>query len=687
MTEEMSVFPRIERVTRLNLSSFRGFGTEGAELDTDADIVLLTGPNGFGKSSVIEALTLLLTGHPLRDGARDLLRIGCDRFEIGARVLSGQQEHSIDISGAGSADWAVRLDGQVARPRSVRDVFPLIEEDLAERGSRGIAELDARLCVFSPEKIDLLYDERAQGTTVRQIFRPLTPELSSLKELLAKEIGDKLGRLRDKYLSATGESAARDAERARKVGKALASELFELYDAMGDSVELPEIAGTDALERLEALRKTWEVAEGQKSVHEILRRLKHEIREHAPQLTESAERREWESELKENQEEIDILLSQVRGFEQRVDDLSRLQGVLACVAESTAGWTKLVEELVAEGEGFEQLLGSLHRVRPDISAKRAAELDAWLGSRRETVRKLRIRQERKAELEDQIEADTMASEAGDWLRRQEALAKEDSLSRWTDYVDWLEKERAKPGNQRAKAVVEEALKELDRVLEEIASLKNARQEKASGNDKQLQEQLERRIEAIHRRFTFAGGGRLGLAQDLRKGAQNKEGNGEKGEKGVEIFRAQTADKRNLAHFSTGQRAQVAISLLLGQNDLVGSLRRDESALPHDLLLLDDVSTAYDLTNLTRETLLWRQLAYSEQPRVRRQLFISSHYEDWNPLIELLAPPVGGSRPFGMIVHRFVDWSLEKGPKIDSFRVMASGSCDETSSFERALSQW
>lgn len=56
----------IDRVLRVELKDFRGFkvrsGGEPHVVDTDADLVLLSGANGHGKTSFLEAILLLLTG-------------------------------------------------------------------------------------------------------------------------------------------------------------------------------------------------------------------------------------------------------------------------------------------------------------------------------------------------------------------------------------------------------------------------------------------------------------------------------------------------------------------------------------------------------------------------------------------------------------------------------------------------
>jgi hypothetical protein len=79
MTEAASV-DRGTRIQTIQLQDFRGFRSGLTEpktihiLDTDADIVLITGPNGYGKTSLLEALLLVLTGwHGYDDPVKDLI--------------------------------------------------------------------------------------------------------------------------------------------------------------------------------------------------------------------------------------------------------------------------------------------------------------------------------------------------------------------------------------------------------------------------------------------------------------------------------------------------------------------------------------------------------------------------------------------------------------------------------------
>jgi hypothetical protein len=229
---------------------------------------------------------------------------------------------------------------------------------------------------------------------------------------------------------------------------------------------------------------------------------------------------------------------------------------------------------------------------------------------------------------------------------------------------------------------------MDGALEEVEAIQEAI-EAVLEQESKLDDELRKRVDGIRGRFAFAGRAQLRLELSNRPDGDGKE---------TKTFSVRTDDGRSRGHFSTGQRAQIAVALLVGQNELIrtvelpGESPSDGCALPHDVLLLDDVSTPYDLSNLTREAILWRQLAYaSDNPR---QLFICSHHEDMmNQQLDLLAPPIGQRRDkrrsFRMIVHHFKAWGMENGPQVDSYEVRPCGRLDATGiqQLNEALDRW
>lgn len=97
-----------------------------------------------------------------------------------------------------------------------------------------------------------------------------------------------------------------------------------------------------------------------------------------------------------------------------------------------------------------------------------------------------------------------------------------------------------------------------------------------------------------------------------------------------------ADGRPLSAFSTGQKAQLGLAMLLGLNY---SLNR---YIGHSIVALDDVTTAFDMAQLPRTAALIRQIAYATgDASARRQVFIVSHHEDLtNRLLDFLIPTSG-----------------------------------------------
>jgi DNA replication and repair protein RecF len=101
------------RLTRLRLGQLRCFAE--AELEFAPGLNLITGGNGAGKSSLIEAVHLLGYGRSFRGRVRDgLIRSGAPHLEVYAEWLDGGgRARRAGIRHAGSS-WDARLDGAPA---------------------------------------------------------------------------------------------------------------------------------------------------------------------------------------------------------------------------------------------------------------------------------------------------------------------------------------------------------------------------------------------------------------------------------------------------------------------------------------------------------------------------------------------------------------------------------------------
>lgn len=101
------------RLTRLDLGNVRRF--ESVRFAPSPGLNLLTGDNGAGKTSVLEALHLLAYGRSFRGRVRDgLIRQGAPALEVFAEWIEGADPalpaRRVGLRHAGAA-WSGRLDG------------------------------------------------------------------------------------------------------------------------------------------------------------------------------------------------------------------------------------------------------------------------------------------------------------------------------------------------------------------------------------------------------------------------------------------------------------------------------------------------------------------------------------------------------------------------------------------------
>lgn len=127
------------------------------------------------------------------------------------------------------------------------------------------------------------------------------------------------------------------------------------------------------------------------------------------------------------------------------------------------------------------------------------------------------------------------------------------------------------------------------------------------------------------------------------------------------------DREKSAHFSTGQTTQTALVWLLLSNQLL------QKWLPHQVVLLDDFSSTLDLTNLAAECSLIRKFAYNANLGQRRQVIITSHHDQFTrKLLDYLMPPKG----FTMREISLTDWSLAEGPGFDEWEIKPARNAED-----------
>ncbi|EKJ1028505.1 recombinase RecF [Vibrio cholerae] len=123
--------------------------------------------------------------------------------------------------------------------------------------------------------------------------------------------------------------------------------------------------------------------------------------------------------------------------------------------------------------------------------------------------------------------------------------------------------------------------------------------------------------------------------------------------------------------STGQKTQLAICWTINLNLAL------TDTLKHRVIGFDDFTTSLDMNQLIPAAVLLRKMAYAmPSDKAKRQVIVTSHHEDLtNRLLDLLLPPNG----YKMRVIQFEDWSPTTGPK---FRVLKVDLGDQESAPEK-----
>jgi energy-coupling factor transporter ATP-binding protein EcfA2 len=679
----------ITRIAKLSLLNFRGFkGHQTIQLDTDADLVLLTGPNGYGKSSLLEAILLLLTGwygerHPVKDfisrrraGGEDEHAEPHERCELHASVVtanpSTEDEQRLDLV------WTRDHEGHLPLPTRLPVSQLLTDpEDPDER------ELDARLCGFFQDRVERLFDEAASGRTLRDVFEPVPAVLRDVHEVLS-EVDDALRK------EATGYEQRWNGSPPDMLHQTLNDayrRLRPLYLALAERVsrwpqgdETPSnIADDSALD--DFARR---VVQDSRSRYDTLRRaFKHIVTREMPTQLNTAKRQASGTtrETAELERQIEEIERRIENIKERYPTLERDLTVFSpddstlpdalSIFRALAAYAQRWSQARVWGDGpdkiphLQKVLDELAAVWEDDAGKRAQEIEAWLLPRQQAAQELETLNTRLDDLKQQRQQSRSAGE----VRELEQLQR--NLNAALDHLDhaWREAhthtiwQANRANHQAAKTYLENACKAVNWYKGEF--------EVIIGPSPELQKALQERVETILERFSLVDGF---LPLQLVANDQN----GALANGGPRRYHIRTADGRELVHLSTGQRAQVAVSLLTGQNLAI------PHKLNHRIVLLDDVTTAYDLSNLTREAILWRQLAYgNEDEQQCRQIFISSHHEDMtNHLLDLLVPPAGKR----MRMIRFTGWNPETGPELAFFEVTPTGAAKPDNPYRAELAK-
>lgn len=724
----------IIRVKSIDINSFRGIKELKKPLNTDADVILITGPNGFGKTSLIDALSIVLTGylHSCREPILFKLQDKAPPNQglIKAKLLDAQgAEKSIEVKVFNNDP-----------PKCSDEIWP----------STSTREVSAKASFFYQDLVEQLFDDFTDGKTLKDLLTPSPKEVSDAVRAIKEAL--KAVQKKERTLVIPGiESEEALASKREQIAK----EFYALWEQL-ISIDLKLPAALPAFNILKkdgGLRSGWK-DELDKFVWELSKSLQEEKSKEEINVGSSLR---YLGELLDNikinylspksnlSERVSYLANSLSDIKRILDlsepkldllkkdclwseknlmnnkkrhryllDLEKhyqssegpdLLEIIRSLRRNAPKWSTIYISQVGNDirlpEGIGQWVSAAYSYLMDTEMPLDEVLALWQGDVEHKLRQLeaeinvqeKVLAERSTTLNilEEIRAIADTSIEGHELVKE--VQKE--VERFSGFSDFEFKLSASDSKQRSaqlvdaiKGVSEEwidverrdvsrqnALKksaEYGKVKEQIKPLKDALTRETKKGPESVLQSIMPLSENELKKLTI-------LINKILKRFRLVQGvlpikiitsTRGIGRNKEGTWELVTADGRTFTSLSTGQQSQLAISLLLGLN-----ISLDISYLRHGIIALDDTTTSFDMAQLPREAALLRQIAYGtgDSEGQRRQLFIVSHHEDLtHKLIDYLIPPSGKK----MHVLNFVDWSPEDGPEIEQYEMEPAKSAEE-----------
>jgi len=120
------------RATRLEIHDFRNY-TEG-DLELDAELIVVAGANGAGKTNLLEAIYFACTAHsPRTSNERELVRRGASVTRVVLDTADGEGSHRVEVGFEPGEPKRLRVDGAQVDSLMGIDARPLVSVFLPER--------------------------------------------------------------------------------------------------------------------------------------------------------------------------------------------------------------------------------------------------------------------------------------------------------------------------------------------------------------------------------------------------------------------------------------------------------------------------------------------------------------------------------------------------------------------------
>jgi len=624
----------VERVESITLENFRGWRKQQT-VDLSANILLITAANGRGKSSLIEALSIVLNGVTIHHETENRsLKEKAQASTIILETSIGSLKTGDDKSWPHLPEGGDLLSSSVRRRSTVflqdrlDEQFEADGRETLEAEGRGtlldfLAQAPAWLVAYESalEKWREIWSaERARSDQARSSVAEIE-NARRRRETASETFLADLSRLNAPSAPPGGSAWERVQAIVLQNCREVSGRSVDIDDPNTWKESIEKWLWADYQTSEQNPRESADViARRDKAVADLT------AHEHTwPNLQQLAGW--WNSAsdpgapgLANALEMVSILAEPAHDWA----DTDRLSNLLADLPANSSTDVPSLEEVC---RGLPEELRKVDKARAERYRKALADWDTFWTAKRE---------EREALEKKLREAEEAADALKTAVKPTAAQKSPDDLVKAIEHLKTLERNAE---NEAAGA------RSMRRVRPLLAVIKRQQAFLRDLQESKLPEEIKREvnasIEAVVQHFIIAGletGKRIDL------------------EPSGTLLRPMLADGRRLdAHCSTGQRAQLALAFLLATNALI------QRWLPHRVLLLDDVSTALDLTNLAAECALLRKFAYTTNPHRKRQIVIASHHDQLtHRLFDLLIPPEG----FTMREIRLVDWTLEEGPTVE-----------------------
>jgi DNA repair exonuclease SbcCD ATPase subunit len=729
---------RICRVRTITAEGFRGF-VKAKTLDTDADIVLVTGPNGFGKTSLVDALCLALTGHYYKERVPVISvgRTDCATVAIEALMEDGTQDKLVaTVSGPNEhVDWDAG---------SWRDV-PADHRKLAVRA--GFLSQDVLHHLFEEQDAEVLLKDFLVETPVS------ISEIVKTVDATRKAVRKRISELQMQHQWAehsTADSRTRRPSKAQTLESVWnlawqTTDARSLYPQLSRFPSLvsgePPLMRHDWLDRInlfaercaESLGESKEPMSFIGNLNLILRTTVRVDREIESLLVAREIELGHVSGLLDRLADTDIVLrdsdlhalqglvdSLERDTRVLTDEMARIQAVERHFQTRSASGAGLVDVLATLSEMGSEWLNAPPTFSPDLGVPidvinwlklaisdlehyspslhmQLAEFQRNLALRRtetsdqlaqaetqlraakqrisdsQQVLKLASRDSRFGEAVAQLLACGSTTVTGSILRNRMGIREQptrvtanplDEVSNATK--SWMEMEIEYEKAQRTSAA-DSAYIAAKADLDALDAALDAEFKQGTSVVRNVEIVPADLITAFSNAITNAASNFRPVRGILPVRLHESR------DRGKSRWIIGSSDGRSLNCFSTGQKAQLAISITLALNASV------RSTVWFDVMAFDDFTTALDMNQIPGLSGLLRQLAYgsgmvlgTDASSTRRQLFIVSHHEEMtNRLLDFLLPPAGRS----MRILNFVGWDPDHGPDVRQLAVMPGASAE------------